>query len=127
MKHFVSILITALVLFSCGKSDLKKDWDKEDKADCEQKECVECANTDYEDPEVLGEGITKYILEDFKYDERGCITEGYVKYLKNGLTIALVKYWSKDGLTYGCKTLCPYGDCYDKESSCCKFEFQCGE
>lgn len=124
MKHLASTLILSLVLFSCGKADFKKDWEK-DKSDCEKKECVECASTEYEDADVISEGMTKYVLEDFKYDDRGCITEGYVKYLKNGVTAALVKYWSKDGVTYGCKTLCPSGDCYDEQASSCKFEVVC--
>jgi hypothetical protein len=127
MKHFASILILSTVLFSCGKADFKKDWDKGDKSDCEKKECVECASDEYEDPEVLGEGVTKYILEDFNYNAEGCITDGYVKYLKNGTTIALVKYWSKEGVTYGCKTICTTGDCYDDQATCCKFEYECRE
>ncbi|MFT4602212.1 MAG: hypothetical protein ACI857_002398 [Arenicella sp.] len=125
MKNLASIFILSLLLFSCGKTDFKKDWDKGDKSDCEQEECTACADGDYEDPDVLGEGVTKYVLEDFKYDERGCITEGYIKYLKDGVTVALVKYWSKDGVTYGCKTICVYGDCFDEEDYSCKFEVEC--
>lgn len=124
MKNIASILICSLIIFSCGKADFKKDWDKE-KSDCEKKECVTCSSDDYQDPEFTGEGITKYVLEDFKYDAEGCITEGYVKYLKNGTTIALVKYWNKEGVTYGCKTMCPTGDCYDDQATCCKFEYEC--
>ena len=53
------------------------------------------------------------------------ILHNYIKYLKLGRTVALVKYWTEGDRTYGCKTVCFDGDCDSKESSSCKFEVLC--
>lgn len=124
MKFIFSLFTASLILFSCGKVDYKKD---EKLTDCEKKTCTECTSTDYEDPTQLDASIKMYEIEKLQYNERGCISEGYVKYLKDGITVALVKYWSKDGITYGCKTLCVDGDCDKAGASCCSFELICEE
>ena len=124
MKFLFTLLTASLLLSSCVKSDFKK----EDKiTDCEKKSCTECTSTEFEDPSQIGADITMYEIEKLQYNDRGCVSEGYVKYLKDGITVALVKYWTKEGVTYGCKTLCIDGDCKKEGSTCCSFELECEE
>jgi hypothetical protein len=120
MKKLALILVLPLAFFACEKWNKDGKWDKDEK-----KECAECTDTSWEDPEVLADNVTVYELEPLQYDADGCITEGYIKYLENGKTAALVKYYQKEGVTYGHKTLCVDGDCKDKAAVKCTFTAEC--
>jgi len=121
MKTNVLILSLLLaVVFSCKK------YDCGEKAGCDLSMCEECLNTDYQDPDNLGPGVVKYVLKPLVIDEScGCIVEGYVKYLKDGQTVALVDYGSGECDKWATINNCVDGKCEHKEASCCKFEQVC--
>jgi hypothetical protein len=124
MKNLGIILLSSLAFVACEKLDSKKDktWDKDKDW---KKDCEVCASDKWEDPTIESENIKVYEVEPLQYDADGCIIEGYVKYVENGKTASLVKYYTKDGITYGYKTYCVDGDCKDKNATNCEFEPQC--
>lgn len=124
-KIFLFSSILAIGLVSC-----KKDFG--DKKDCgkkkhfEKMECGDCENTNYEDFYTVAEGVTQYEVEPIVVDPTcNCIVSGLVKYVENGLTVAMVDYGKGECDAWAVKKLCVDGKCEGELVSCCKFEQVC--
>ncbi|NQY11866.1 MAG: hypothetical protein HRT71_20415 [Flavobacteriales bacterium] len=99
---------------------------KADYAGCKIKECIECLSNEYEDPYQIADGVTQYIVKPLVVDEScGCIVQGFVKYVKDGKTVALVDYGDGTCDGWATKNICVDGNCEHKKASCCKFEVTC--
>ena len=123
MKNIFAAVLLGLILTSCSKlKDDKTDWN----FPCDLGTCVECASDSYEDPGLVGSDHTIHYLEPIIWNEEGtCIVGGFVKYLKDGKTVALVRYGLGEDGNYGIKTLCVNGDCEDQQATTCTFENDC--
>lgn len=73
-------------------------------------------------------GVEQYIIEDIVVDATcNCIVSGYVKYLKDGKTVALIKYGDGACDSWAIKVNCIDGSCAEKAGAyCTKFEQNCG-
>ncbi|MDC1221435.1 hypothetical protein N8Z47_02060 [Salibacteraceae bacterium] len=97
-----------------GDEDFSNEWD-ENEIEREHNKDGRCGNS-----------MQQIIVEELVIDEScGCIVDGMVKYVKNGETIALIKYNDPECEGYAFKILCDDGDCEGKEAKCCKFEQDC--
>ena len=124
-KSILSILLIAIV--SLTFTSCKKGWEKpkDDFKVCSIEESTISSDKNYEDVNKVEAGIKQYILKDIVVDPScNCITQGYVKYVKNGKTAALVDYSNKNCDGWAVKTMCVNGDC-DENSSCFKFQQTC--
>ncbi len=120
MKNVILFTLIVLAVTACKKE--KKYWCDEGKGDY----CSACLTSDYENPNAVASNIEVYELKPLVTDPNcNCIVSGYVKYLKDGITVALVDYGEGDCDGYAVKTLCVNGDCEDKNAECCKFQQQC--
>jgi len=116
----------ALVFSSCKKiKELKSD----DVVSCTLSESAISANASYQDfYNWQSSGVEQYILEDIVIDPTcNCIVSGYVKYLKDGKTAALIKYGDGTCDSWAIKINCVDGSCSEKAGAyCTKFEQACG-
>lgn len=114
------VMLLIFTVVSCKKKFVKEPG-------YEPKGCELCIDGEYEDIDNYGSNVKQYIVKTIKIDEScGFIVGGYVKYVKNGKTIALVDYYGKgkcDG--WAVKTLCYNGDCKDNMATFCKFKQNC--
>lgn len=117
---FLLVLSLMVTLTSCGK--------KFEKFDKKEKECSVCTTDVYEDFYNVDPELTQYIVEPITVDPTcECIVDGMVKYTRNGITVALVKYEIADcDKPVAYKVICVNGDCEDKDATCCTFEQVCG-
>jgi len=96
MKHIFITLLSLLIVFSCCK--LKK-------IDCIE----ECEELD---------GYHKFIVKEIVINEEcNCIVSGYVKYIKDCQTVALVDYGEGECDNIATKIICKNGDCFDKNKN----------
>lgn len=120
-KSLVLFAALSFVFISCTKGDFKK----EDKTNWKKDVCEVCEDDSFQDPTLVASTYKKYEIKELKYNAYGCIESGYLKYLKDGETVALVKYWTKDNITEGWKQICFDGSCDNKETTECYFELTC--
>ncbi|MBD80143.1 MAG: hypothetical protein CL840_14615 [Crocinitomicaceae bacterium] len=125
MKSLVLLLSFAALLFSCKKLGGKKgDFE----FPCDASTCEVCGDDNYNNPDGVGSDVKVYYVEPITRSADGlCETGGFVKYLKNGKTVALVKYGTDEDGSYGIKTICVNGDCEHKNASTCTFRVYCTE
>jgi len=70
----------------------------------------------------------KYIYEDLVYSPNcDCIVAGKVKYLKHGITVALVDYGNGTCDNEAEKTICKHGKCEPDVAETETFTFECGK
>ena len=122
-KLLIILLLPGFLFFAC-----EKEHGNNDHCDsfCEKGECSTCEDSDFENPDKLTEGITKYIVEPLVVSQEcGCIVSGMVKYVKNDKTMALVKYGDGKCDNYAIKILCFDGNCDSKKAKVCKFTMKC--
>jgi len=125
-KNLLLIAVVAIITVSCSKEKLKPNYVKTAKAFNLNKLNV-CADGNYEDYYNVASGVTQYTVKPIVIDPAcNCIVSGYVKYVKNGKTVALVDYGKGTCDKWAVKTICANGDCKDKNASSCKFEQVCG-
>lgn len=97
-----------------GNEDFSNEWEEKE-IEREHDNDGRCVNS-----------MQQIIVEELVIDEScGCIVDGMVKYVKNGETIALIKFNDTDCEGFAYKIICDDGDCEGKESKCCKFEQDC--
>ena len=66
-----------------------------------------CDATEFEDYYNVSSDLTKYDVKEVVVDEScGCIVSGYLKYLRDGKTVALVVYGYGECVNWALKTLC---------------------
>jgi len=126
MKNSILLLLVAfcLTIVSCGKDlDFKKgkkdDWPTFD-FDLEGLEVCE-----WNEAEMSGPEFQEYVLKEVtNADECDCHTEGYLKYLKNGKTIALIYFGDGECDNWAVRIDCVDGDCEHELATMCKFEIE---
>jgi len=132
MKNLLLLLsVLCLCCFACEKADLsplsKDSFDKDkEEISCVIGDCPTCDNNAYSDPNNVDEGVQVFILEPLELDaDCGCVKSGYVKYLKNSVTVALVKYDDGDCQGKAYRTNCVNGDCYHESATTCVIDISC--
>lgn len=126
VKSLLLLAVLAIVVTSCSKDELKSNYLKPSKAYNLNKLTI-CADGNYEDYYNVASGVLQYTLKPIVVDSAcNCIVSGYVKYVKNGKTVALVDYGKGTCDKWAVKTICVNGDCKDKNATSCKFEQVCG-
>ena len=96
---------------------------------CKLSETAVSSTNDYQDfYNWQSSGVEQYILKDIIVDPTcNCIVSGYVKYLKDGKTVALINYGDGTCDSWAIKTNCIDGSCGEKAGAyCTKFEQNCG-
>lgn len=123
MKKIIYALVAISVLVSCKKfGDKKGNFE----FPCDANSCQVCGDDTYNDPSGVSTDVQVYYVEAITTTPDGlCKTGGFVKYLKNGKTVALVKYGTDANGSYGIKTNCVNGDCEHKNASTCTFRIHC--
>ena len=123
MKNLLfCVLAFLLVVNSCNK---KYDFDKKD-GYCSLNDATEINSSEFQDPFNFSADLTQYILKDLIVDPNtGCITSGWVKYLRNGMTVALVDYGYGENGDWMVITNCVNGNCEDSGSTCTKIQQSC--
>jgi hypothetical protein len=128
MKKYATFLISlSIFLFvSCEKTSPISKKDKMGNWECGMQNYSACSNTDYEDPNLVEEGLEVHVFEPLVVsNECNCIVSGAIKYVKNKKTVALVYYGNGDCDNQAKKILCVNGDCKDKYASVCYFAMNC--
>lgn len=115
--------LLAIAFVACEKKNCKKD--SKDKLFCKLEDCVISANNEYEDCYNFPSDVQQYIIKPIVTDESDCIVKGFVKYVKNGKTVALVDYGNGESDKWAVKTICYDGDCDHDLTNCYKFEQVC--
>ena len=117
-NYIVCILLGTLVVFSaCKKKEFwKKDCEPKDIGICNGDQTKEYNNTDY----------IEYIVKPIVVSpDCNCIVQGFLKYVKNNKTVALIDYGNGECDDWAVKINCVDGDCYDKLATKCKFQIEC--
>jgi hypothetical protein len=126
-KILPAIFLLAIIPFvSCNKFDCKKDKDYKI---CTINNSELSTDNNYEDfYNWQAPGVEQYILEKIVVDPScNCIVSGFVKYLKDGKTIAMVNYGEGDCDEWATKVNCIDGSCSEKDGAyCTKFKQDCG-
>ncbi len=128
MKKNFLLAVAALLLLTtaCKKDDLFGDKEKLDF----NLNCTACISTEFDDPYNYAPDLTQYILEPIERDATcGHITSGYVKYLRDGRTVALVNYGHGENNAWAVKKLYSYTNNgsgkNEKQITDCKFKQSC--
>ncbi|MDX2361491.1 MAG: hypothetical protein QNK23_11845 [Crocinitomicaceae bacterium] len=121
------LLLISTLLVGALASCMKKGEKNEFKWACSEATCEECISDIYENPYTVPSDVEVYYVEPLVYDAKcGCITGGWVKYLKNGKTVAMVKYGEGECDRQGIKVMCVDGDCdLGTGSQTCTFQTDC--
>lgn len=141
MKQVIILSLLLGILFtSCEKEwtvpqgEMKGCKDETQTAenvdDIHQGEWSICTTKEYENPQLVGDNITVYILKPLVVSEEcSCVVEGVVKYVNNDTkkTVALVDYGNGECDDIGKKIVCFSGDCYHELSTACEFTIDCAE
>ena len=128
MKIYAILLMSLSVFLfvSCEKMDYSSKKEKEWYGECGMQNYNYCSNTDYEDPNIVEEGLKVHVFEKLVVSsECNCIVSGAVKYVKNNKTVALVYYGNGSCDNQAKKVLCVNGDCEGKDVSVCYFDMDC--
>ena len=121
-------IITFSLLFFFGMSVISCKKICEFKKPCTPETCEVCVDTDYQDHKTVAANVKQYIVKPLVIDPScNCIVQGFVKYVKDGKTIALVDYGDGTCDKWAVKTICYNGKCEDKLATSCKFELDCTE
>ena len=123
----LSFFCFAITFSSCTKQSksLKKS---DDIVACKLSESLVSSDASYQDfYNWQSPDVERYILKDILVDPTcNCIVSGYVKYVKNGKTVALVKYGDGTCDSWAIKINCIDGSCAKKAGAyCTKFEQTC--
>ena len=112
------VIVGMLVIFSsCKKKDFwKKECGVKDIGICNGDQTKQYNNTDY----------IEYIVKPIVVSpDCNCIVQGFLKYVKNNKTVALIDYGNGECDEWAVKINCVDGDCEHKMATKCKFEIDC--
>lgn len=121
----ISIFCLAISFSSCKKI---KDVKCNEIVNCTLNESPISTSNSYQDyNNWQSTGVERHIIEDIVIDSTcNCIVSGYVKYLKDGKTVALIKYGDGTCDAWAIKINCIDGSCSEKSGAyCTKFEQNC--
>jgi len=123
--HYIISTFIILSFLSCNKLDCKKD---DDVKVCTLENSSVSTDNSYQDFYNWEEsGVKQYVLEDIVVDPTcNCIVSGYIKYVKDKKTVALIKYGNGNCDSWAIKINCVDGSCSEEAGAyCTKFEQNC--
>ncbi|MCP4438873.1 MAG: hypothetical protein GY810_08000 [Aureispira sp.] len=132
MKNLILLsttILSLLLVFSCSKEPMDKDYDKDsyackDKKDYDKK----CTKGDKKGCNKGKADYTKIVVEPIqKSADCDCIVGGLIKYVENGKTTALVNYGDGTCDNLATKTSCYDGDCEHAKATVHEFEMDCNK